>query len=998
MLRLMFLLFFFVLCPSLAWAGQAYNPTGGGGTSSATIINYVGKNSLSQYASDNGFVVPSSNSETDTKNIQSWLNSIYVQYTNLDPTQSKQDNFRVSCIEGVIPKTSNIATTSPLIIPNGVCLNSYTQFVRKGSSGTITNNYTGDPTTKALANVQQPTFIFVPGSHNIGRLSLIANSVGTDGGTGTAWGRTWQMHDITAVAGGSGYTNGDTCTTAVGDVKSPFQGATFIITTTAGAVTGTTFQNTNRWTATNGVYPFPILMQQAIWTTANGWTGTRQVFDGSGNYLINCNAGGTGATVSANMWPDWCDGTSTPATCTASTTYHGEFSNYSAVTTFMGDVMVTQSRPAISASYGPTIGNIVDSYDFRGDEIYSEGAQVGLQLTGSDFFANRINDVNSIQEMVVPAGGNFNSANVVLNAGPSTATSLIMDNVSQAYLFGHIFVQPFSTPTMTGAPILLGSNSSSTTTENDIMMLKFNLTNASSVAGVPAISCAYTRNSQIDLVVSNSDRNGSPYPGQNTSFASFGTGCETSNQITGQIDRVAVANMFSGTVPSAGIKVWNAQAGQFVTSGAEKIDSVNVVAATGYQINGLNGISYPTVDSTANGTIAIGPNALVTIGTASAAYNATAVGYQALGGSGAGVYSGTNNTAMGFEAGRVITTGGNNTIVGDQAGIAITTSGGNTIVGQNACSLISTQGSACTALGVNAGASAVSQHGVYVGGNAGQFIGGGAENTAVGFSSLLGSTSNKISGADNTAVGSNSLLAAITTAADNTSIGYQTGLLLTTGTNNTILGSKVGSTVLTTGTNNLLLGTTNTITVSAAGATGEIHVGTSGGDSIKVTGSATPTTEVVTLNGVITLPNVTTGTNADFVCMSAGNVLTLQTSACTISQRKLKENIQFMSEEDAESDLMALRSVSFNMKPTIPANVDPNATKDQFGFIADDVANVDSRLSIYEDDMTTPKSYRQEAIISLLVKVVQHQHEQIQEIKYEIGGHRCYGFFWCRDK
>ena len=134
----------------------------------------------------------------------------------------------------------------------------------------------------------------------------------------------------------------------------------------------------------------------------------------------------------------------------------------------------------------------------------------------------------------------------------------------------------------------------------------------------------------------------------------------------------------------------------------------------------------------------------------------------------------------------------------------------------------------------------------------------------------------------------------------------------------------------------------------------------------------------LTASGTITFSGVKTGTNADFVCMSAGGVLTLQTSACTISSLRFKENVEDM-EGSAEPSIDKMRVASFQMKDT--NNKDPNARSKQIGLIAENIAQVAPECAIYEDDMKTPKSYRQECVIALLVKATQEQAKEIAELK-----------------
>ena len=134
----------------------------------------------------------------------------------------------------------------------------------------------------------------------------------------------------------------------------------------------------------------------------------------------------------------------------------------------------------------------------------------------------------------------------------------------------------------------------------------------------------------------------------------------------------------------------------------------------------------------------------------------------------------------------------------------------------------------------------------------------------------------------------------------------------------------------------------------------------------------------LTASGTITFSGVKTGTNTDFVCMSAGGVLTLQTSACTISSLRFKENVEDM-EGSAEPSINKMRVASFQMKDT--NNKDPNARSKQIGLIAENVAQIAPECAIYEDDMKTPKSYRQECVIGLLVKAIQEQAKEIAELK-----------------
>ena len=130
-----------------------------------------------------------------------------------------------------------------------------------------------------------------------------------------------------------------------------------------------------------------------------------------------------------------------------------------------------------------------------------------------------------------------------------------------------------------------------------------------------------------------------------------------------------------------------------------------------------------------------------------------------------------------------------------------------------------------------------------------------------------------------------------------------------------------------------------------------------------------------------TFTSLTTGTNADFVCLSAAGVLLVQTSACTISSARFK-NISGALEDDALAELPRFQVATYTMKSQGHPNADPNFAQPQIGLVAENIASIDPRMAIYEDDMVTPKSYRQEAIIAFEMKVLQEQQREIENLKH----------------
>jgi hypothetical protein len=361
------------------------------------------------------------------------------------------------------------------------------------------------------------------------------------------------------------------------------------------------------------------------------------------------------------------------------------------------------------------------------------------------------------------------------------------------------------------------------------------------------------------------------------------------------------------------------------------------------------GVTTPTPHS-----IAVGAGALA-VDVMPGDYN-VAVGVNALGANtiadqsvAIGAYAAAANTtvgsvvAIGFEAAEFNTNGNGNTAVGYQALQQNVTGYSNTAIGTAALT----------------GAPSSSS----------------SSNTAVGTSVMANNTS----GGYNVGVGAAALYYE-TSGGYNVALGFETLDQITTGHSNVGIGYLVGTTMLSSGVNNVLIGTSAAIDTAAADTSNTIQIGAGSTCIWCVTGTWHPTTAVETFHGTIALPEVKTGTNADFVCMSSGNVLTLQTSACTISSKRFKDNIADFK-GDALAHISALEVASFNMKAADKPNRDPNYGARQIGLIAENIAQVFPECAIYEDDMRTPKSYRQECIIAMLVKGEQELMSQNAMLK-----------------
>jgi len=137
----------------------------------------------------------------------------------------------------------------------------------------------------------------------------------------------------------------------------------------------------------------------------------------------------------------------------------------------------------------------------------------------------------------------------------------------------------------------------------------------------------------------------------------------------------------------------------------------------------------------------------------------------------------------------------------------------------------------------------------------------------------------------------------------------------------------------------------------------------------------------LTASGTVTFSGLGTGTNADFLCLSAGGVVLIQASACTISSLRFKSDWKLF-EEDAIAYVRRLDVGTFHFDSTNQS--DPNGSSLQVGLNAENVASVIPEAAIYENDMKTPKSYRQESVIAILVKALQQQQSEIDELKRKL--------------
>jgi len=307
--------------------------------------------------------------------------------------------------------------------------------------------------------------------------------------------------------------------------------------------------------------------------------------------------------------------------------------------------------------------------------------------------------------------------------------------------------------------------------------------------------------------------------------------------------------------------------------------------------------------------------------------------------------TGTDNTAMGFDALFFNTTGFHNTATGSQA-LKVNNDGfSNTAIGFQAL-LSNTTGVFNTAVGVQALSSNI----------------GSGDNTAVGYQALFSHAVSVGFDTDNTAVGSQALFSN-TFGFCNTAIGRRALFRNTTGIQNTAIGSDaLGN---NTGSFNIALGinagfflTTgdNNIDIGNSGAPGEsttIRIGDQGTQTATFIAGISGTTVVggsaVFING--------------FGQLGVGGVAT--------SSARFKDEIKPM--DKTSEAILALKPVTFRYKKEL----DPKGIP-QFGLVAEEVEKVNPDL-ITRDRDGKPYTVRYEVVNAMLLNEFLKEHRKVEQ-------------------
>jgi uncharacterized coiled-coil protein SlyX len=306
--------------------------------------------------------------------------------------------------------------------------------------------------------------------------------------------------------------------------------------------------------------------------------------------------------------------------------------------------------------------------------------------------------------------------------------------------------------------------------------------------------------------------------------------------------------------------------------------------------------------------------------------NNTAIGYNAL----LGTFDGSYNTGSGSLALYHNSGGSSNTAGGYQALYSNTSGYANTATGAQAM-VFNTTGNNNTATGIDALYSNINGH----------------DNTGSGVNVLLSNSS----GYFNTANGGYALYSN-TTGHDNTAEGFQS-LFHSTGSFNIALGSNAGYN-LTTGSNNIVIGAG---VLGAAGDANKIRIGKS--------------THTATYIGGVYNKTVASGTGVAVRVDSTGKLGTVLSSA------RYKDAIKPM--DKASEAIHRLEPVSFRYKQEL----DPDGVT-QFGLIAEQVEKVNPDLVVHDEDGKV-STVRYEAVNAMLLNEFLKEHRNVAEQQTKVA-------------
>ena len=482
---------------------------------------------------------------------------LQCQLVALSLKSNSNDNLAMrSTVTAYLPR-GRYTISSPLIVPEYVNIKADGVFIRTGSSGTVTNFYTGDTTSKALANLFEPAIIVVPRA-NAETINLIQNSNGVDRGSGIFFGKNWTITSAILYNAGKFYQAGDVLSLANPSVT-PYLPCQITVNTVDFMGRIQTFTVTN-----GGAYSLPPVLQQQQWTATNGFN----VFDYNGYFIVS-GGHGTGASFTVT-WANDFD----------ASTGHSYYGGQGGLIydSIIGHINPIQSARTSDAFYGPTFNVQMYGLNAVFDELECQNAFNGLRLVNmSDLRFNRFNPVDCETALLLTNSSSIECPNVVIDTPTGSAPAVQMDGCTGIRMSGRCFFRNLSNlGSYSAGTIALGLFSTGSQLNTDIQ-LNFTMIDAGqsgdsshiSSIGCPALYLDYTQNFDINLNISNHEPGFSGLFSVINSFCSFGSNTIQAGRLRGSIDGV-YGSIFQGTIPSSvDIDIWDAEVS--ITNGTETI-------------------------------------------------------------------------------------------------------------------------------------------------------------------------------------------------------------------------------------------------------------------------------------------------------------------------------------------------------------------------------------------------------------------------------------------
>ncbi|HEX5863664.1 MAG TPA: immunoglobulin-like domain-containing protein [Casimicrobiaceae bacterium] len=225
----------------------------------------------------------------------------------------------------------------------------------------------------------------------------------------------------------------------------------------------------------------------------------------------------------------------------------------------------------------------------------------------------------------------------------------------------------------------------------------------------------------------------------------------------------------------------------------------------------------------------------------------------------------------------------------------------------------------------------------------------------------------------------------------NTLIGYQSGYNVTSGANNILIGASPtsGNTNLSTGSGNIIIGYNISATSSTAWnslnignlvfGTGLDGSGTSLSSGSIGIGTTSPWKKL-SVTGTVGFDGLTAGAGAGSLCLTANKEVVYSDNAgCTGSSLRFKHLIDTLNATAGIEEVLKLRPVSFVY------NDDIGVKGEQVGFIAEDVAQVDTRLVTY-DASGTPNNVKYTNMVAIVIKAIQELAQKVYGLADTVAG------------